>query len=193
VKLIGDLTLVTAPTIEPLETDNDLKKHLRIDHNEEDDLIDGQITAARAYFEDVTHRALLTQTWRYTLDAWPDGPVIALPRPPLQSVTDIKYLDEDGNETTWGSSNYVVDTAGGRVALASNVGWPAVSLYPIGAIRITFVAGWTSVDAVPAQMKQCIKLLVGHWYEHREGVSEGAIQREIPFAVKSLVHLNRAY
>lgn len=192
--LIGELTLVAEPATEPIDTDDELKTHLRIDHNEEDDLLDGLVEAARKTFEEMTHRALITQTWRYTLDAWPDGRIIALPRPPLQSVSSISYVDEDGNESTWGASNYVVDVAGGRIALAASANWPSVSLYPIGAIRITYVAGYGAAgSAVPRQMRQAIKLLVGHWYENREATMSGAIAREVPMGLKALIYLNRAY
>lgn len=190
----GELTLVTDATVEPILADMELKNHLHIDHEDENDLLDGLIVAARKYFEEATRRALITQTWRYTLDDWPAGRIIKLPRPPLQSVTSIDYLDEDGNSTTWATSNYIVDTDGGRISLAANKDWPTADLYPVGAIRITFVAGYTSASAVPKQMRHCLKLLIGHWYENREGTVTGAgLSRQVPFGIESLIYLNRAY
>ena len=44
--------------------------------------------------------------------------------------------------------------------------------------------------AVPAQLKHCIKLLIGHWYEHREGTisgdgcPRGALFNRVPHLVK---------
>jgi uncharacterized phiE125 gp8 family phage protein len=189
-----DMTLVTAPASEPVLADMDLKNHLRLDGDEETETLELYIKAARQYVEEGTHRALITQTWRLTLDCWPDDTVIKLPRPPLQSVTDIKYLDEDGTESTWGSSNYIVDTDGNRISLAANATWPTGSLYPVGAIRVTFVAGFGSDGSdVPEYLRQAIRLLAGHWYEHRETTLVGGIARDVPFAVKQLIRLNKAY
>lgn len=190
----GDLTLITGPALEPIDRDTTLKSHLRIDHDDENDLLDALIIAAREYYEAATRRALITQTWQLTLDAWPGGNSLRLPKPPLQSISHIKYLDEGGLETTWASSNYVVDTAGGRVALAKNISWPTVSLYPVGAVRITFAAGHgAAASNVPQRSIQAIKLLIGHWYENREATVMGGIPREVPFALESLIYLDRAY
>lgn len=38
---------------------------------------------------------------------------------------------------------------------------------------------------------QAMKLLIGHWHENREGVLTGAISKEIEFAVKALLWLDR--
>ena len=100
--------LVTGPAEEPVTRD-ETKTQLRIDHTDEDSFVDGLITAARAYVEDATFRALVTQTWKLNLEAWPAGNAIEIPKPPLQSVSSVVYLDEAGASTTWASSNYIVD------------------------------------------------------------------------------------
>jgi hypothetical protein len=71
---------------------------------------------------------LITQTFEYTLDGFPANPsliysasVIDLPRPPLQSVEFIQYIDTAGNVQTLASEDYVADASSseiGRVALA---------------------------------------------------------------------------
>lgn len=65
----------------------------------EDDLLNAIITSARENVEDITRRALITQTWDYYLDDWPDADFIKLPLGKLQSITSIKYKDTDGVET----------------------------------------------------------------------------------------------
>lgn len=57
------------------------------------------ITTAREHVEDITRRAVLTQTWDYYLDDWPDGEAITLPFGNLASVTSLKWTDDDGVET----------------------------------------------------------------------------------------------
>lgn len=189
------LTRTVAPAVEPLST-AEAKNHLRVDTADDDILIDALIKAARERVEDLSHRALITQTWRYSLDAWPEGDVILLPRPPLVSVSQIQYLDTAGSPTTWASSNYIVDTDSepGRVVLAYGISWPTETLYPSAPIQITYDAGYGAAGSnVPQHLRQAILLLVGHWYENREATVGGAIIREVPLAVESLILQDRAY
>jgi uncharacterized phiE125 gp8 family phage protein len=113
------LKLITAPAAEPVST-SEAKSHLRVDTTADDTYIGTLITVARQNVESHLRRALISQTWEVVLDAFPAG-VIRLPKPPLASVTSIKYTDDEGNESTYSSANYVVDsdTEPGRVVLKS--------------------------------------------------------------------------
>lgn len=187
--------LVTPPASEPISL-TEAKEQLRVDTSDEDNFITGLIEAARLYFEDATGRGFITQTWRLNLDEWPDSNQIALPRPPLQAVTEVVYLDEDGDESTLPAESYIVDSDSepGRIVLASFAHWPNVNSYPANPIQITFEAGYGDDGAdVPAHYRQGIKLLIGHWYENREAILVGTISKEIELAVSSLIWLNRAY
>jgi hypothetical protein len=96
------LTVVTEPTAEPVTLD-EAKAHLRVEHEYDDLTIAALITAARKYCETVAKRALVTQTLRLTRDTFPgacDGWILRLPRPPLQSVTSIKYATDAGRVRT---------------------------------------------------------------------------------------------
>lgn len=189
------LKRTVAPAIEPV-TLAETKAHLRVDTSDDDALITALITAAREYVEGASRRALITQTWRYSLDSWPEGDEIELPKPPLQSVSSVKYYADDGTEYTLSTFAYIVDTDSepGRIALAYGESWPSLTLYPAGAIRITYVAGYgDAASAVPQHLRQAILMLVAHWYENRETTTIGAVAREVPLAVESLIYLHRAY
>lgn len=189
------LKQTVAPAVEPV-TVAEMKRHLRVDIDDDDGFIEGLIAAGRDYLEKVAWRAFITQTWRLSLDGWPAGDEIELPRPPLQSVTSIVYTDSDNNATTWAASNYIVDTDSepGRVVLAYGASWPGVTLRPANPIQITYVAGYgDDGSAVPVSYQQALKLLVGHWYENREATIAGTIAREIPLAVDSLLWLDRVF
>lgn len=189
------LKLVTPPASEPLDLQSEIKPHLRVDISDDDTYISGLLIAAREYVEEAARRALVTQTWRLSLDDWPDGDEIELPLPPLQSVTSIVYYDEAGDDTTWSTDEYDVDTDSepGRVVLKDNYTWPGVTLRSMNPIQITFVAGYgDNASDVPQKWKQAILLLIGHWYENREPVvASGAVPKEIPLAVSSLIWLDR--
>lgn len=185
--------LITAPASEPV-TLSEAKLHVRQDIDTDDTLITAQITTAREEVERISCHALLTQTWEMVLDCWPTGDEIRLPRPPLQSVTSVKVTDTAGVETTWDAANYIVDTDSvpGRIVLAYGMNWPSTNLKPVGGIRIRYVSGWTSAGVVPQSFKQAMLLLVGHWYETREGVGDTVTQKAgIAFGVESLMRSYR--
>jgi len=182
-----------APTAEPV-TLTEAKTHLRVDVTDDDVLITSLITSARQYVEQIARRALVTQTWRLSMQEFPASGVIILPKPPLQSVTSITYTDINGTTSTVDSSIYTVDTDSepGRVVLKYGESWPSASLANTNPVQVTFVAGYGGQGAVPEYWKQAILLLVGHWYENREAiVVTGAIPKEMPMAVRSLIQMNR--
>jgi len=55
----------------------------------EDDLLEAIITAGREHVEDITRRALITQTWDFSLDTWPNENYIKLPFGNLQTISSV--------------------------------------------------------------------------------------------------------
>lgn len=167
------LTLVTAPTDEPV-TLAEAKRHLRVDHSEEDALIEALIGAARQEAEATTRRAFITQTWSLKLDGFPcDGVPIEVPLSPLVSVTSVTYLDTAGASQTWAAADYTVDAPVGprppRGLIIPDYALP----YPVtqiiqNAVTVRFVAGYGAALAVPRGIKQAILLRVGDLYGRRE-------------------------
>ena len=138
----------------------------------EDDLLTAIIQAAREHIEDITRRALLTQTWYYYLDGFPsDKDYIVLPFGNLQTISSVKYKDTDGTETTLvENTDYIVETNGegcGRLVLPYGISWPSVSLYPSNPITIEFVCGWTAAASIPKKIKQAILMICSDLYADR--------------------------
>src|SRR5690554_6904374 len=125
------LVRVTQPAEEPV-TLVEAKTHLRVDATDEDALISSLIASAREHVEAFQLRALVTQTWRLSLDRFPRGRVIRLPRPPLQSVTSITYTDPGGAQQTLSNTLYDVDTDSepGRIVLKDDADWPDTADVP---------------------------------------------------------------
>jgi len=184
------LSLVTGPAAEPLST-ADAKAHLRVDSSDENAYIDALVIAARNYVERATNRALITQTWKLTLDRFPCKHVpILLKRSPLQSVSSIVYIDGDGAEQTWSSGEYVVDAAStpGRVGPGPDYEGPDAQLDRFAACTITFIAGYGASSAsIPAPLIHAIRMLVAHWFENREDVITGTIVSRVRMAVEALM------
>lgn len=192
----GSLTLVTAPTVEPVSL-AEAKDHLRVDGDDEDTLIEALVGAARAWVEETYGRALTTQTWDLALNGFPRCRWISIPRAPLQSVTSLTYYDEDlSTSTVFSSANYQVDTlrTPGVLALKNNVFWPTDTLRPSSGVVVRFVAGYGATAAsVPEPIKQAIKLLAGTMYLHRETEVTGTIVARIGFAADALLASYRVW
>jgi uncharacterized phiE125 gp8 family phage protein len=188
------LVLQTAPTAEPVLI-ADANAHLRVDIDDDNDLITALIVAARERAEDILRRALITQTWDLYLDAFPEGDSLELPFPPLQSVTHVKYTDKDGDESTFDSANYIVDTSSepGKIVLAYGKTWPSTTLQPVNGVNVRFVCGFGDAGTdVPQTMKQAMLLMIGEWYENRENATQPR-QAEIPLSAKMLLWPDRVF
>lgn len=110
---------------------------------------------------------------------------LELPKAPLQTVDEIKYLDSLGAEKTLAATtDYVIDSAREPARLAPAYGkyWPS-TLPQINAVQVKFTAGYGNAAAVPEGIKAWIKLMIGALYENRELVV--VLQRgqvaELPF------------
>jgi len=183
------LTLITAPTAEPIEAE-EARKHLRLDLTLEDALLDGLIVVARRKVEELTARALMTQTWDLRLDSFPT--TIYVPLSPLDvsaPITSIKYIDTAGTEQELAAAKYTVDrySEPGRIVPAYGESWPSTRGV-LNAVTVRFKVGYGDADDVPEPIKLAIKQLVAHWYENREPVSIGsAAIAEIPLTVAALL------
>lgn len=168
-------TIVTAPTVEPL-TLSELIEQLNLDDDSAQlENLTAYLQAVRQHVERIAGVAMLTQTLEWTLDGWPSPTRanpwggIRLPRPPVQSVTSVKYVDTDGVEQTWAASNYTLNTreVPARIDRAYNVSWPSIRAQP-NAITIRYIAGYTSAGLIPADLRAALRLAVGSLYEYRE-------------------------
>lgn len=174
------LVVVTPPASEPL-TLAEARLHLREDFGD-DDHIESLIVAARQYCETYTNRAFITTTFRLTLDAFPCGDVIELPRPNLLTVTSIQYVDENGDTQTFSSSDYSVDTGSlpGRIVLGYAESWPTTRCQR-NAVTVNYTAGYgATATSVPDTIKSAMRLVLGDLWENREGKITGTIATENP-------------
>lgn len=147
---------VTAPTIEPI-TLFDAKKHLRVDHNEDDELISEKIEEARDWVETVTRRALVSQKWRLRLECFPyrtkenRTAKIKLPRGKAIAVTkfeciltDNSTLDLHGSPKLYQSD--FDDYDHGVLRPLRNQSWPTLIDDTLSPVTIEYTVGY-SADA----------------------------------------------
>src|SRR5438132_7675677 len=176
------LTLVTAAAEEAL-TLAEAQDFLRVDGADDGAVLASVLAAARQQLDGKQSwlgRALLTQTWDYTLDLFPGGwdrpldswlraMAIRVPLPPLQSVTYVKYVDYGGALQTMPSTDYVVIKSEEPALIVPAYGrwWPPTR-EQLEAVTVRFVAGHgDTAQDVPEAIRLGLKALTAYYYEHR--------------------------
>ena len=186
------LVRTTKPN-EPVISITDAKEHLRVVHDAEDILIQWIVDAATEHCETFQGRAYVTQEFQLTLPRFPHGRALRLPRPPLQGVEQIEYLDRNGDTQTLDSSAYrsVTTTEPGMVILNDGESWPQVGQAP-DAVRVTFTAGYGGPEDVPHALQSAVLLYAGHLYENRETATVGTGPSfRLPLGYENLLRPNR--
>lgn len=176
-----------APSVEPVLT-ADQKTWMRVDGSDEDTLIGSLAAASRAYIEMATSRQCITATWVLKMDNFPAGDMV-LPIFPLQSITTIKYYDNNDTQQTWSSALYDVDTAmePGKVRPSSGEDYPTDVRGHADDVEITFVAGDGDASSdVPDGVLAAIKILAANWFENREANTPIGLT-PVPMSLESLI------
>ncbi|GGF82818.1 head-tail connector protein [Mameliella alba] len=182
------LELLTEPAAEVMTSaDPILRAQLRLEEGEteEDALIDALAVSARMHVERYARIGLLPQTWRLTLGYWP-ACALAFPRAPVRSVEAVRYTQSDGSQAVLDPADYELTKAGPTAGLAPAFGksWPAIPHR--GRVEIDFSLGYDDAAAIPAPIKQAIRLEVAHLFANREAVAQGGLA-PIPLGVADLL------
>jgi uncharacterized phiE125 gp8 family phage protein len=167
----SSIEVSTAPTVYPLDL-AELKDHLRIVHDADDNQLRLAIKEATEQLQEDTRRYFVNHTIVERFDDWPLSEVesVVLARAPVSSVSSITYVDTDGNSQTWANSNYNVDTANepGRIEVAWSKTVPALRRQQ-NTVAITYVVGYGADDtSVPQRAKRAIKLYASAVYDNRD-------------------------
>lgn len=147
-------------------TTAELKAHLRVAHNLDDDLIAGYAAAAQALIEIDLGRSLLTQTRKLYFHEFPD--IIYLRCPPVSAVSSITYQDTDNATQTLATTVYESDLKARRPFIRPRYDqvWPS-TYESLNCVTVTYTAGYGDADAVPDPLHQAIKFTVATWYDVR--------------------------
>lgn len=174
------LRQVAPPSVEPIVL-AEAKAHLKVENTAEDALIQGWIVAARQHVEAITGRAMLPQDWELRLSGFPGRcEPIELPMPPCISLLSISTYDAAGAATVLPSSGWQLDAPSGDFATPATVypgsAWPAVLAGLRGSVRIRYRAGYAGPGTVPAPLRSAMYLLIGDFFENREGTQNRNLQ-----------------
>jgi uncharacterized phiE125 gp8 family phage protein len=109
----------------------------------------------------------------------------------VHSVVDVRYLDTGYDTVSVDAAVYHVANLNApwdQCQVMPLTVWPANVADVPDAVRVRYTCGYgTSPDAVPEPLRQAVRLLAGHWYEHREDVVVGVVTKQIESGFRALV------
>lgn len=168
------IKILVEPAIEPVIL-AEAKAWLRLDHAEEDDLISALIRTARIRCEQITGRAMITQSVQQTSSRDQRTGIIDLALGPVQSVQLVAKVSQDGIETIVDPLDYVADLDNRRLLVGV--------FGSIDNFRLEYTAGYGDLAAkVPAPLKTAILLQVAWLFEHRDEAGS-----TMPYAAQALL------
>lgn len=153
-----------------------------------DSLLQILVAAARQQVEADTGLVCYTGAFTLKMTDWPADDWFSIDDVrPVTAITSITYLDGSGATQTLSTDVYAFEVSGVKqfVRLKYGQTWPATR-GDINGITVTFAAGYATVPAVPARVKQACLLLIAHWFENRSAV--GSVGNEIALSYQSLVN-----
>lgn len=180
------LRLVTPATAKIVSLEES-KAHLRVFHDDDNDYIEGLNDAAQDWLSGENNwlgRSVVEQGWELTLSRF-EARRICLSKPPLVEVKNVFYTPSDGGAEVEITDFRTFDVGvanGGYILPAKNTDWPQTDGEP-SSVRIVFTAGY---EEAPSSVKRAALLMVGHWYENREAVTDAKID-DLPLAVDALL------
>jgi uncharacterized phiE125 gp8 family phage protein len=176
---------IDTPPADAVLTADDLHEQCRVDSTDEDPLIEAYIAAATELVERDARLYLRPAILILHLDAWPQCGPVRIERCPVSALTAVNYTDPDGESQVWDADEYNFDgfSRPARLEPAFGFYWPVVRRQA-NAIQIEFECGHAEGEA-PETALQMIRLLVGHWFEHREAA--GKVTQEIAFSYGALL------
>lgn len=181
------LKLITPPAFEPVTLEEArLHSHAIGGVVDQDALTVGRIISARRWVETHTARALVTQTWDWSIDRF--AGVLKPPIAPLQSVTSITYTDTAGNPIALAATEFTVDDDpdGARLVPAFGKSWPS-TLGHINDVTVRFVAGYATLADIPRELRSAMLLIVSELSERREEAIVGAPITAVVLSAERLV------
>lgn len=178
--------ILTPPAGEPVSL-AEAKAFLRVEHNDDDEVIAALIAGARLHVEAQTRRALITQVWRLTRDVWPASGALPILPAPLRYVIAVRVFTANGAELV-DDDSLAIDKVAAPAVLSFVPGAMPMPGRPFGGIEIDIEAGYGGdADDVPQPLRQAIRLLTAHWYENRALIAASREVASVPRAVAGLI------
>ena len=144
---------------------DEAKKWLRVEGNDEDNLIAAILSSAVSYAEGYLNKTIGNNTYHMTMDTFED--IIQLFRPPVSEVTKIEYIDLAGDVIEFDLAKITLDVDSGQIALKAGEVWPDIADEPFAVhVYYTCTGMYTALEA--NDVLDAIKLTLTFRYDYRD-------------------------
>lgn len=148
------------------------RKQLRIEHDYEDEEIEGFIEAATAEAESYLGAKLLSRTVVFGFPYWQKN--TTFPLGPVSAVTEVAYLEKDAADhlvldNTDDAGYKLYNYGNNKDVLLIKAEYNNLTLAPDSpdAVKISCTIGYATPAKVPKDIKSAIKLILTDLYEYR--------------------------
>jgi len=179
-------TATIVPTSNPVLNDvltvADIKTYGRIDTSAEDTLLADMRAAAAAYIENYCNTSIGDRNALAYLENFYTA---TIPRGPVNSITQIEYLNSANQWTVLPSANYWVDTE----RTTARVQFDNVpDLYDDAYHRVRITLNYGHPEAtVPAPLKMALRVLTVAMYDNRNATDHRGNPNAVPESVHALI------
>ena len=128
---------------------------------------------------------LITQAWRFALDAWPKSRRLAIPFAPFRNLSGLYVYDSTGVAQPLGTGLYQLDPAPEQARLSFTGPLPAPGR-PFSGIAFDVTLGYGDTpEDVPRPLRQAMLQLIARWHENRGDSETDAVH--LPASVAALL------
>lgn len=183
------LAEIAPPLVRPI-TLAQIKQHLRIDSNAEDEILTTYCDAATNYIEAYLSRFLINRTVRQYVDSMPDNYEIVLEADPVSAIHSVQFYDAQGNPEEVNVTSYRFCQYKNPPIISFDIQLPATA--HCNGIEIDMVAGFGESGAdLPQNIIRALLILIAHWYEYRGTNASGEMFGAIPDGIDKLLASSR--
>jgi uncharacterized phiE125 gp8 family phage protein len=168
----------------------DIRAHLRIEHNDMDSYLNELISDSLDIAEQYIDGIIADREFEYFLDQF--SSLIELPLRPidLDSIV-VSYTDDNGDPQT--VSSFDTSSTAYTTTIAPDYGetWPSVETKKDN-VRITFKAGYKAAEGkVPGNINRALYMIVGTLDDQRNDHSAGVELKAVPTSSNYLLDPHR--
>lgn len=161
---------------------SELKQHLDVARDDQDELLEGMIIAAREWVENYTGLILTAREVTEVAPSFSElGRINSWPLSTTPGTT-IRYVDGEGAEQTFTTFAVRAWKRPATISADASAAWPSG-----GPVAVTLLAGYATPADVPYSLKAAIKLMAGDLYANRESGIVGTIYASTN-AIENLCH-----
>ena len=180
------LCMIEAPIAEPVSLD-EAKRWLKVETEDENEIILTLITSARLYIEQATQRLLLQQSWRVIFSDLDARGAYLIPLSPVLRLLALTLRYSDDSEAALSVANVRLTKHGDDTSLLIPQSY-RIMLINDARFELDVSLGYgPNAQDVPAPLRTALLMLVAFWYENRGDYSTYVNLTQIPSAIAALL------